>query len=123
VCGLKLSFTLTLKHGASIQEARGARGSGTAMARIIRPEDFVPKHPAFAQGRTSQASRELAEYIAETLRSLTRASGSPELRALQALLEAAEREARTISCDRPGIRNIAPTMPKGDMRPWRRGLS
>jgi hypothetical protein len=90
------------------------------MKKTFQPEDLAPKHRAFAHRGTSLASRELAEYIADTLRSLSRCSGSPDLRALQALLEAAEREARTISCDRPGIRNIAPTMPKGDMRPWRR---
>lgn len=92
---------------------------GSAMKKIFRPEDLAPKYPA--SGRTSPASRALAEYIADTLHSLSRASGSPDLRALQALLEAAEREARTVSCDRPGIRNIVPTMPHGDMRPWRRG--
>lgn len=93
------------------------------MKKTFQPEDLAPKYPAPAPGRTSQASREMAEYIADTLHSLSRVSGSPDLRALQVLLDAAEREARTISCDRPGLRNIAPTMPKADMRPWRRGLS
>jgi len=88
------------------------------MKKTFQPETLAPEHPA--PRYSSRVSRELAEYIADTLRALGRASGSPDLRALQMLLEAAEREARTISCDRPGIRNIAPTMAKGDMRPWRR---
>jgi len=91
--------------------------------KTFQPEDLAPKHPAPAHRPASQTSRELAEYIADNLRALGRCSGSPDLRVLQALLETAEREARTISCDRPGLRNIAPTMAKGDMRPWRRGLS
>lgn len=90
------------------------------MKKTFLPDDLAPKYPTPVPGPTSRASRELAEYIADTLRSLGRCSGSPDLRVLQALLETAEREARTISCDRPGIRNIAPTMLKADMRPWRR---
>lgn len=95
------------------------------MKRIFRPEDLAPKYPECGERRRhSRASRDLAEYIAEMLHSLGRCSNAPDLRALQILLEAAEREARTISCDEPGARNVVTLAPaKGDMRPWRRGLS
>jgi hypothetical protein len=68
--------------------------------------------------RVSKTSLELAIYIADMLRSIKTCANAPDLKNLQSLIDAAEREARLVIDDNP-VLNVVPNRQRVDPRRWR----